>query len=102
MTVNEFCKVLHNPDHVRIFRKEGKENVLIFDGWAASIRMDAEKARVQKQDLERNAIDFRATPEITHKDYKRRGLMPPMNPDMTPLCSFSDLQMRLYYDITAE
>jgi hypothetical protein len=32
---------------------------------------------------------------------KKRGLMPPMDPDMTPMYSFSDLQMRLYYDIFA-
>lgn len=101
MTVKEFAEVLHNPDRVRIFRKEGEEKVLIFDGWAAFIKQDTGKTRIRQQDLERNVIDFRATPEITHKDYKKRGLMPPMDPDMTPMYSFSDLQMRLYYDIFA-
>lgn len=53
MTVKEFTEVLHNPDRVRIFRKEGEENVLIFGGWAASIKQDTGKARIRQQDLER-------------------------------------------------
>lgn len=42
---------------------------------------------------------FCPVPEIRHKEWKKRGLMPPMKPEETPEFSFSDLQMTLYNTI---
>lgn len=42
---------------------------------------------------------LRVTPEIRHKEWKTKGLMPPIEPDKLPQYSFSDLRMDLYYAI---
>lgn len=42
---------------------------------------------------------FRPTPEIRHKEWQKRGLMAPLQPQETPEYSFSDLQMNLYNTI---
>lgn len=42
---------------------------------------------------------FRPTPEIRHKEWQKRGLMAPLQPQETPDYSFSDLQMNLYNTI---
>lgn len=42
---------------------------------------------------------FCPVPEIRHKEWKKRGLMPSMKPEETPEFSFSDLQMTLYNTI---
>lgn len=42
---------------------------------------------------------FRPTPEIRHKEWQKRGLMAPLQPQETPEYSFSDLQMSLYNTI---
>lgn len=42
---------------------------------------------------------FRPTPEIRHKEWRKRGLMAPLQPQETPEYSFSDLQMNLYNTI---
>lgn len=39
------------------------------------------------------------TPEIRHKEWQKRGLMAPLQPQETPEYSFSDLQMSLYNTI---
>lgn len=42
---------------------------------------------------------FSAAPEIRHKEWRKRGLMAPLQPQETPEYSFSDLQMNLYNTI---
>lgn len=42
---------------------------------------------------------FRPTPEIRHKEWRKRGLMAPLQPQETPEYSFSDLQTNLYNTI---
>lgn len=42
---------------------------------------------------------FRPIPEIRHKEWQKRGLMAPLQPQETPEYSFSDLQMNLYNTI---
>lgn len=44
-------------------------------------------------------VHFRPTPEIRHKEWQKRGLMAPLQPQETPEYSFSDLQMNLYNTI---
>lgn len=41
----------------------------------------------------------RTTAEIRHKEWQKRGLMAPLQPQETPEYSFSDLQMNLYNTI---
>ena len=42
---------------------------------------------------------FQAHPEIKHRLYKERGLIPPYEPDITRQYEFKDLTLFLYYDV---
>ena len=90
MKLREFIGVFEQSERLRIV-KDGKE---IYTGYKALMEhagleavMDAEVKR------------FCPVPEIRHKEWKKRGLMPPMKPEETPEFSFSDLQMTLYNTI---
>jgi len=94
MTLEEGIAVLTNPDRVRIF----KDKEQLFIGYRASLvdefgRIDAVMIEHGKDEVKK----FRAVPEITHKHWKERGLIPPNQPEELAQYSFSDLQMSLYY-----
>ena len=42
---------------------------------------------------------FKVVSEIRHKQWKERRLMPPMEPAIMANYKFSDLEMKIYYDI---
>lgn len=42
---------------------------------------------------------FKAIPEMRHKEWEKKGLMPPIEPEKLPQYTFSDLRMDLYYTI---
>ena len=44
-------------------------------------------------------LQFKVNLEVSHKLYKEKGLIPPFRPDLTPEYSFSDLNVKLYYDV---
>lgn len=94
MTLEEGIAVLRNTDRVRIFKDKeqlfiGYRALLIADLW----EIDKVMEKHGKDEVKR----FRAIPEITHKQWKDRGLMPPIQPEELAQYSFSDLQMSLYY-----
>lgn len=93
MTLQEFIGVIENSDMLRII-KDGKD---IFVNYRASLRYEdlGIFESVKREEVKK----FRAVPEIRHREWKERNLMPPLSPDETPDYSFSDLQMKLYYTI---
>ena len=93
MKFAEFEKLLHGPDMVRIIR--GKKD--IFVGYYGVMQyIDAEKiAAIRGTEV----IDFRAVPEIRHRQWKEKGLDAPMFPEQLPQYAFSDLMMTIYYTI---
>lgn len=90
MRLREFIAVFEQSDRIRIVR-DGKE---VFTGYKA-LMGHANMETVMDEEVKR----FRPVPEIRHKEWKERGLVPPMNPDETPEFAFSDLQMTLYNTI---
>lgn len=46
--------------------------------------------------------EFGVKLEVTARDYKERGLLPPEEPEITRLYSFKDLEVYLYYEILIE
>ena len=97
MTVRDFLEIIHNSDNLRIVRdaeSESKQET-IFKGYKALLAHDPVADAVLDAQVKR----FRAYPEIRHREWKDRGLMPPMEPEKTPDFRFSDLQMTLYYKI---
>lgn len=92
-TVEDFVKLLTNPDRVRIL-KDDKE---IFVGYLYSLTTEEQ----HNYDSIRNCEvkKFRAVPEIRHKKWQEKGLMQPLMPEEMAEYRFSDLQMSLYYTI---
>jgi len=52
---------------------------------------------IQFMDCE--VLHFNITHEVSHKNYKKLGLIPPFRPDLTPEYMFRDLMQKTYYDI---
>lgn len=97
MTVRDFLEIIHNSDNLMIVRdaeSESKQET-IFKGYKALLAHDPVADAVLDAQVKR----FRAYPEIRHREWKDRGLVPPMEPEKTPDFRFSDLQMTLYYKI---
>lgn len=97
MTVRDFLEIIHNSDNLMIVRDAKSEagQKIIYKGYKALLTHD----HVADAILDAQVKRFRASPEIRHKEWKDRGLMPPMEPEKTPDFRFSDLQMTLYYKI---
>ena len=86
LKVADLLKVLTGPDRIRII----KDKAVIHTGYLAMLPEEYKAETVKR---------FCTFPEIRHKEWKARGLMAPMEPDETPKYSFSDLEMKIYYDI---
>lgn len=97
MTVRDILEVINNSDNLLIVRDaecESKQET-IYKGYKALLAHDPVADAVMDAQVKK----FRASPEIRHKEWESRGLMPPMEPEKTPDFCFSDLQMTLYYKI---
>ena len=95
MKLEEMIAVIQNPDRVRIF----KDKERLFMGFRAALiggfgKIDEVMIEHGKDEVK----SFRACPEITHKKWKEKGLIPPVQLEEMAQYSFSDLQMSLYYD----
>jgi hypothetical protein len=44
-------------------------------------------------------VRFKVTHEVSHKQYKEKGLIPPFRPDLTAEYELGDLKQKTYYDI---
>ena len=44
-------------------------------------------------------MHFDTVHEVSHKEYKEKGLLPPFRPDLTAEYEFTDIQQKTYYDI---
>lgn len=93
MTVQDFIGVIENSDMLRII-KDGKD---IFINYRASL--SHENLEIFENVRYEEVKKFRAVPEIRHRKWKERNLMPPLTPDETPDYCFHDLRMKLYYTI---
>ena len=80
---------------------QGKEQLWV--GWLSALLMErndgihtgipAERLELKDREIKH----FTAALEIRHKEWKEKGLMPPIEPDELPQYEFSDLRMDLYY-----
>lgn len=91
MKLEEVLKLLLPPDRLRII----KEDKAIFIGYLANFERTTEKGLTGQEEVEK----LRAIPELRSKFWKEKGLMPPYEPEQLAQYSFSDLEMKLYYDI---
>ena len=94
MTLEEVLEKMTGPDRIRIMK--GKEEV--YAGFVGTFKYRAEHGEYLKAEVEQ----LGATLDVAHRNYKEKGLMPPLHPEHTPDYSFSDLQTTLYFKITLE
>lgn len=92
MTVGELFEVITSPDRLRIMQQDEE----LYVGFLGVLKLETE---IFDELKDREVKKFRAVPEITHRQWKERNLMRPLEPEETPDFSFSDLQMKLYYTI---
>lgn len=94
MQTQDIIRVLQSSDRLQI--KKGK--TLIYAGYVASM----EHTDIEEEILSAEVKRFQAVPEIRHKEWQKRGLMKPLQPEETPEYNFSDLQMSIYHTITIQ
>lgn len=91
MKLREFLTVFEQSDRLRIVKNEKD----VYTGFLALMSHAGNMEALMDAEVKR----FRPTPEIRHKEWQKRGLMAPLQPQETPEYSFSDLQMSLYNTI---
>lgn len=92
MQTRDIIKVLQSSDRLQIL----KGKTPIYAGFVASM----EHADITEEILDAEVKRFQAVPEIRHREWQKRGLMKPLQPEETPEYNFSDLQMSIYHTIT--
>lgn len=97
MRLSELLDVITGSSRIRIF-KDGEKEPLYCD--YKGMIVHAKEAEFPTDDPK--VVRLQATPEIRHRLYEERGLMPPYEPEITRQYEFSDLTIFLYYDIFIE
>lgn len=72
MKLREFLTVFSNPDRIRIV----KGDKAVYTGYLALIQHAENLEEFMDAEVKR----FSATPEIRHKEWRKRGLMAPLQP----------------------
>jgi hypothetical protein len=92
----ELLRVIPSSARMRILDKRGEE---VFRGYRGNL--DERQIKLLPfgyTDAEVRRFVF--STDIYAKDYEKRGLMPPIDPEAVPDYSFSDLNLIIYYEIT--
>ena len=97
MTLEEQCNVLESADMLRIV----KGNMDLFVGYLAAFtpRISNHQNTIYETHKDDPVIRFRAVPEVTHRKWKEKSLMQPLQPEETPDYKFEDMQVKMYYTI---
>lgn len=91
MTLRDTLRLLLNSDRLRIIK--GKE--VLYAGYLGNMKEERNEQLTGEEEVER----LRTVPEIRHRQWKEKGLIPPYEPTLTAQYSFSDMELKLYYDI---
>lgn len=91
MTVKDVLDVLAVSN--RLIIKQDKE--LKYSGYIAEMDYEDKAPELMKAEVKKLTLK----PEVTHKQYKEKGLLAPVYPEDTPAYEFKDLTLRLYYVI---
>ncbi len=100
MILQSQLEVINNSCRVRVIDRVG-DGVVIFDNYKAlAIGADGKLGGQLRRDyLDYEVEVLKIVPEINHKRAKELGLQMPLHPEDTPAYTFSDLELRLYYEI---
>lgn len=97
MMLAELLEVLTGPDELLIVRdaeKEADQEILYKGHKGLMVHY-----QIPSGIMEETVKKFCIHPEIRHREWEKRNLMPPIDPDKTPNFLYKDLQMSLYYKI---
>ena len=92
MKVIDLLNVIRNSDRVRILHRENQDA-------KGNVLLSRYRIEIPETFNEREILEFRANPELNMKDWEKRGLLGPQDPQAVPIYKFEDFEMRLYYDI---
>lgn len=84
--ISDLLKIITGSDRIRII----KDKTIEHQCYAGLVPDEYQDKPVKK-------LQFK--PIVTHKDWKERRLLPPPTPEEMLKYKFSDLELRLYYDI---
>ncbi len=105
MNLQSQLEVINHSCRVRIIdRRVTGDEFKVFDDYKTFAIDDSDKlgSHLDRQYLGYKVIALYMRPEISHKRAKELGLIEPLHPEDTPAYSFSDLELRLYYEIVIE
>lgn len=104
MYLKEVLEAYTSADRIRIYENGNKEP--LYTGWLGMLMHIQEADGYDLRSINLTGMErvtkLRTVPEIRHKQWRELGLMQPIEPDITPQYSFSDLTMQQYYDIYIE
>lgn len=100
MTLKEFLGCIRSADLIRIMDADSKKQ--IYAGYLGLLRFHVGGMDFQDECMGWAVKKIRIVQEIRHKQWKEKGLMPPLLPEQAPLYSFSDFQMTIYQEIWIE
>lgn len=97
MILKELLEVLSGPDELLIVREAEKEadEEILYKGYKGLPICNLIPAELMEETVTR----FSFYPEIKHREWEKRNLMPPIDPDKTPNFKYKDLQITIYYKI---
>ena len=101
MKLSEFMAVIKNHIRLRIYR-EG-EDVPVLTTYSLALKFPNKREieegvfEILKEDPE--VVRFFACPEIRHRMWEERGLLPPYEPEITRQYEFADLTILMYYNV---
>lgn len=96
MRLSEFLKTIKNDSRLRIYREDDEKNPVL-TVFTNDLRYYGGKHEIIREDPE--VVRFFAAPEIRHRLWEERGLLPPYEPEITRQYEFSDLTILLYYNV---
>ncbi len=92
ITVEQALSYVKSGDRVQIIDED--YGIDIFTGYASLLHEE-----IKERIAHRLVRKYHYSLDIRHKDWERRGLMPPIEPDEIAQHSFSDLQLSVYTQI---
>lgn len=100
MKVIDLLEICKGAPYVRIIA--GNRGGEILAGGYVTLLHNMQLNKELAQYYDALVLEFFARYEVTHKQYKELGLLPPYRPDITAQYEFKDMQQTLYYDIIVE
>lgn len=110
MKLSDLLNILSTTDRIRIIKgipgnhrepQFDPNSKVMFCGWVGMMDHMKDEAREFIQNNPK-VVRLQCCQEIRHREYAKRSLLPPYEPEITRQYEFSDLTTFIYYDIYAK